>query len=84
MSSNKDHVEMTLSRIRTIFEAASEKIEALKSGEKIIATHLADELVATLKLDMTGIQLYPTIRWLLVNYPGTTLKRGAHGGLFKN
>jgi hypothetical protein len=78
---NQTHVDNSLVKIREIFERASSRIESLKSGEKIPATVLAEELAA--EYNMTGPQLYPTIRFLLDGYPGVDVKRGAHGGIIK-
>lgn len=78
---NQDHVDASLAKIRTIFEQASEKIESLKSGEKVPATTLAAELGES--VGMTGPQLYPTLKFLLDGYPGVDVKRGAHGGIIK-
>ena len=78
---NSDHVNVSLDKIRTIFERASARIEALKPGEKIPATALAVELGA--EFGLTGPQLYPTLRFLFDGYPGIIVRRGAHGGLIK-
>lgn len=79
--SNQDHIDNSLGKIRAIFEKASDRLEALKSGEKIPATSLAAELGA--EIGMTGPQLYPVIKFLLDGYPGVDVKRGAHGGIIK-
>ena len=78
---NADHVEFSLKKIREIFIKASERIEAIKPGDKIPATVLAAELGS--EFGMTGPQLYPTIRFLLDSYPGVLVRRGAHGGILK-
>lgn len=78
---NKAHIETSLNNIRTIFEKASARIEALKPGEKIPATELAAQLGK--ELNMTGPQLYPTLLFLIKDYPGVDVKRGAHGGIIK-
>lgn len=78
---NQSHVDVSLEKIRVIFEAAASRIDALKSGEKIPATKLAEELAAS--YDMSGPQLYPTLLFLLKGYPGVDVKRGAHGGIIK-
>lgn len=84
---NQEHIVKSLSKIQAIFEKASDKIESLKSGEKIPATALANELAAEFQLasgePMKGPQLYPTLKFLLDNYPGVDVKRGAHGGIIK-
>ena len=76
---NTGHIDAALAKIRTIFEAASDRIEALKPGEKITATGLAKDLAES--YGMTGPQLYPTLCFLYKNYPGRTITRGAHGGI---
>jgi len=75
------HIETSLNKIRVIFEKASGKIEALKVGQKIPATVLADDIAKD--CDMTGPQLYPTLLFLIRGYPGVEIKRGAHGGIYK-
>lgn len=78
---NNEHIDNSLAKIRTIFEKASERLESLKSGEKISATALAAELAES--VGMTGPQLYPTLLFLIRDYPGVDVKRGAHGGIIK-
>lgn len=78
---NTKHIEESLSKIRTIFEKASTRIEALNKGEKVPATKLADDLAK--ELGMTGPQLYPTLKILFDGYPGVEIKKGAHGGIIK-
>jgi hypothetical protein len=75
------HIEMSLDKIRVIFQKASEKIEALKVGQKIPATVLSDDIAKD--CDMTGPQLYPTLLFLIKGYPGVEVKRGAKGGIYK-
>jgi hypothetical protein len=79
---NQKHIEDSLAKIRTIFEQASATIEALKPGEKIAATTLADNIAKT--YGMTGPQLYPTLKFLFDKYPGVDIKKGAHGGIIKH
>lgn len=78
----KAHVDRVLDDIRGIYVQAAERIEALRPGEKLPATSLAEDLARGLGL--TGPQLYPIVKRLLDGYPGTTLKRGSHGGIYKN
>jgi hypothetical protein len=78
----KAHVDQVLDDIRGIYLHAAERIEALRPGEKLPATALAEDLARGLGL--TGQQLYPIVKRLLDGYPGTTLKRGAHGGIYKS
>ena len=78
---NTKHIEDSMTKIRTIFEKASQKIEDLKTGEKIPATKLADDLAK--EIGMTGPQLYPTLKFLFDGYPGVDIKKGAHGGIIK-
>lgn len=78
----KTHVDQVLDDIRGIYMQAAERIEALRPGEKLPATSLAEDLARG--LGQTGPQLYPVVKRLLDGYPGTTLKRGAHGGIYKN
>lgn len=77
----KQHIENSLANIRVIFEEAAERIEALKPGEKVPATVLAQDIAD--KHDMTGPQLYPTLLFMIKGYPNVEVRRGAHGGIFK-
>ena len=78
---NVNHIDLSLSKIRTIFEKASTRIEALKPGEKVPATTLAADIAK--EYGMTGPQLYPTLKFLFDGYPGVVIKKGAHGGIEK-
>jgi hypothetical protein len=66
----KAHVDQVLDDIRGIYLQAAERIEALRPGEKLPATALAEDLAKDLGL--TGPQLYPIVKRLLEGYPGTT------------
>jgi hypothetical protein len=79
--SNTQHVEDSLAKIRVIFEKASDRIEALKPGEKVPATKLAEELAK--ECGTTGPSLYPVLKYLLDGYPGVEIKRGAMGGIYR-
>lgn len=79
---NQKHIEDSLAKIRTIFEEASTVIEALKPGEKVAATALAENIAKS--HGMTGPQLYPTLKFLFDKYPGVDIKKGAHGGIIKH
>jgi len=78
---NEEQVSRTLSKIRPFLEKASARIEAIKPGEKIPATELAEELAN--EIGMTGPQLYPTLKFLFDGYPGVDVRKGAHGGIYK-
>ena len=78
---NTKHVEESLTKIRAIFEKASQRIEDLKKDEKIPATKLAEDLAV--EFATTGPALYPVLKYLLNGYPGVDIKRGAHGGIIK-
>jgi hypothetical protein len=80
MDSSK-HLEDALAKIRPIFEKAVNRIDNLKTGEKIPATKLADDLAK--EIGMTGPALYPTLKFLLDGYPGVSIKKGAHGGILR-
>jgi hypothetical protein len=81
----QQHLEEALNEVRAIYVKAATRIEALKPGEKIPATTLAEELARDIKLPdgkpMTGPQLYPTLKFLFKGYPGVEIARGAHGGI---
>lgn len=78
---HSDHVDTAVNDIRKIFEDVSSFIEEMKSGEKIPATQLAAKFAE--KYNLKGPDLYPTLRFLLRNYPGIQVKRGATGGVYK-
>src|SRR5512135_1409367 len=78
-----DHVEEAISQVRALFLKAATRIEAIKPGEKIPATQLAEDLAKEQSPDMTGPQLYPTLKILLDKYPGVDIRRGAHGGIYR-
>jgi len=78
---NNSHIDSAVAKVRSIFEKASTRIEALKPGEKVTATGLAKDLA--LEIGMTGPQLYPTLKFLFDGYPGVKITRGAHGGIEK-
>lgn len=78
---NAQHIESSLTKIRSLFEKASARIEALKPGEKVPATKLAEELAV--EFDSTGPAIYPTLKFLLDGYPGVEIKKGAQGGILK-
>lgn len=79
---SKQHMDSVWeNKIRPIFDKARELIDALKPGEKIPATTLAENLAKP--LGMTQAQLYPTLKFLFDGYPGVEVRRGAHGGIFK-
>jgi hypothetical protein len=79
---SKQHIDNTLAtKIRPLFEKAAARIDALKAGEKIPATQLAEDIAK--EHDMTGPQLYSTLKLLFDGYPGVDVRRGAHGGIIK-
>ncbi len=75
-----DHIEVALGSVRKIYQEAAAVIQSLKSGEKIPATKLAAEVAKN--YGMSGPQLYPTILFLLKDYPGVKQKRGVQGGIW--
>jgi hypothetical protein len=81
MSANSKHVEASLDKIRTLFNKASEVLEALPPGGKVAATQLAETIGKD--IGIAGPQLYPTLKFLFGDYPGIKILRGAHGGLYK-
>lgn len=76
-----EHIEAALTDMRALFMKAATRIEAIKPGEKIPATQLADDLAK--EQGQTGPQLYPTLKRLTDGYPGVIIRRGAHGGIFR-
>ena len=78
---SKQHIDSVISNVRAIYEKAAERIDALKPGEKIPATKLAEDLAK--ELAMSGAQLYPTLKFLFDGYPGVDVRKGAHGGIIK-
>lgn len=76
------HLEDSLAGIRSIFEKVASRIAALKPGEKVPATELAQDIAK--EYGMTGPQLYPTLKFILNDkYPGVEIRKGAHGGVYK-
>jgi hypothetical protein len=78
---SKQHIDNILATIRPIFDKAAQRIDALKPGEKIPATTLANDLAK--EIGMTGPTLYPTLKFLFNGYPGVKVLKGAHGGIVK-
>ena len=81
MSDTEKHIEETLNKFRGWFKSVESVTDALKPGEHIPATKLAED-IATVN-GMTMQQFYPFIKVLLIGYPGVEVRRGAHGGIFK-
>jgi hypothetical protein len=77
------HIEAALNEVRALFLKAAERIEAVKPGEKIPATKLAEDLAKEQDPDLTGPQLYTTLKILFKDYPGVDIRRGAHGGIYR-
>ena len=76
------HLDDSISFVKAIFDEAVTLIEALKPGEKIPATKLAESLGKSRKL--TTPQIYPTLLFLInKNYPGVWILKGAHGGIYR-
>jgi hypothetical protein len=76
------HLEDSLANIRSIFEKVAAQIAAIKPGEKVPATKLAEDIAK--EYGMTGPQLYPTLKFILNDkYPGVEIRKGAHGGVYK-
>ena len=75
----EQHIENALNEVRALFVKAATRIEAIKPGEKIPATKLADTLAK--EIGKTGAQVYPVLTCLIVGYPGVEIKKGAHGGI---
>jgi len=76
------HLDKAIVEVRELFTAAALRIEALKPGEKIPATQLAQEL--GVERGMTGAQAYPILKVLINDsYPGVKILKGAHGGILK-
>ena len=80
MDKSSEHLNLSLELIRPIFELARLKIEALKPGEKIPATKLAEEVAK--EIDMECAQIYTMLSlFFFKNYPGVDVKRGRFGGI---
>jgi hypothetical protein len=75
------HIENALGQIKKLFEDAAEVIEAIKPGEKIPATVLAEQVAE--RHGMNGPSLYPVLKFLFNGFPGILVKAGAHGGLIR-
>lgn len=80
---SKTHIDNVLNaRLRPLYEKAAARIDAILPGERIAATKLADEIGKD--IGMTGLQLYPILKFLFEDYPGVVVKRGRDGGICKN
>jgi hypothetical protein len=77
----KQHIEEQLNEVRNLFFKAATRIEALKPGEKIPATQLAQDLAK--EEGKTGPQVYPVLLRLFKDYPGVEVRRGAQGGIYR-
>lgn len=73
------HVEQSINEVRSLYLKAATRIEAIKPGEKIPATQLAEDLAK--EYGKTGPQIYPILLLLIKNYPGVVVRKGAHGGI---
>lgn len=73
------HIETRLNDIRTIYLKAVERLEALKPGERIPSTVLADEIAKEMGQKTT--QLYPILLPMLNGYPRFIRRVGAKGGM---
>jgi hypothetical protein len=76
-----NHIDKSLEDIKIIFNKVSSYIDNMKSGERIAATKLAKDI--GVEFNIPGPTLYPTIHFLLKDYPGIILKNGAKGGILK-
>ena len=76
---SQEHITANVKRIEEIFQKASKRIDALKTGERLPVTALAADLGK--EYDLSGAQLYPIISLLMYEYPGFTVYRGAKGGI---
>jgi len=79
--SSSEHVDKSLEEIRKIFELAASHIDKLEPGQRIPATELA-RLVGSEFLK-TGQEVYPILLFLIKDYPGTKIQKGAYGGIVK-
>lgn len=77
------HIDESLAKIRVIFEKAAAVIEALPADgkSKIPGTTLAKDIGQ--EFGITGPTMYPTMLFLYKGYPGTVLRKGAHGGIIR-
>lgn len=77
------HIDEVLASIRAIYEKAAERIETLPQDgkSKIPGTTLAKELGE--EIGIAGPTLYPTMLMFYKGYPGTVLRKGAHGGIVR-
>lgn len=81
MDRNQHLNEVLNNKIRPLLEEAADVIDALEPGEKIPATELAKQVAE--RHGMTGPQFYPTLLFMVRDYPGVEVKRGAKGGIYK-
>lgn len=79
--SSSEHINNSLEEIKKIFELAASYIDKLEPGQRIPATELA-RLVGSEFLK-TGQEVYPILLFLIKDYPGTKIQKGAYGGIVK-
>lgn len=75
---NAKYVEVTLERVRLVYQDASKILDTLQVGHKITATDLAQQLSIRHNIPQTIV--YHLVQLLADGYPGIEKRRGAHGG----
>jgi hypothetical protein len=78
---NAQHIELKLTLVKTLFEEVSDRIDALKPGERLPLTNYSKSIAS--KYGLSGPQLYPIMLLLTKDYPGTKTRHGKNGGLVK-
>jgi hypothetical protein len=78
---SKDHMETTISNIASTLNQFHARLDAMKTGEKIFANKLSEEIATNSSLEQD--QVYFMLRMLLKGYPNVKVTRGKHGGIEK-
>ena len=82
MNDVDNHIDMSLAKVRVVFNKTKERIDRMRKGEKIPATELAKQVAA--EMNTTGPILYPIMKYVLNDsYPGIKITRGCNGGVEK-
>lgn len=78
---SKNHLNQTISNITQTLNQLESKLDSMKSGEKIFAKKLAEEISVGSSLEAD--QVYFMTRLLIKGYPNIKVTRGKHGGIEK-
>lgn len=78
---SKNHLNNIISNITQTLNQLESKLDSMKTGEKIFANKLAEEISVSSSLEAD--QVYFMTRLLIKGYPNIKVTRGKHGGIEK-